>query len=161
MANRHTLLSELHRLLGSYTREDFLDASRYKGVGIGMRDILLVLANEAHSEASQGSESEHERAMRVSHTPRDPVSADSAEAIAVLILGSEYGVSTARLTQLASILKLPLERRTKDSRVRFANRIARALQALPNSAREAAIERIRRARPNQTRGWLNVIKSSR
>jgi hypothetical protein len=47
----HTLLSELHRLLGTYTVDDFNRAAHYPGLSRNLRRAFEALSDEAGPDA--------------------------------------------------------------------------------------------------------------
>lgn len=158
MANRHTLLSDIHKLLGSYSPADFIEASRHSSVGESMREILRVLARESVSESRSKTSAVENRAALQAERPPDSY---SIEDLVVSILVSEFGTSTQQLYKLAQMFELPIAKRPKESKERIARHIASKISLMPASERKKAVKVIRNARHSQTQGWLGVIKNSR
>jgi dsDNA-specific endonuclease/ATPase MutS2 len=52
----HAVLSDIHRLLGDYLADDFLQASSYNAITPNVREALRALAQEAKRDSSSTSQ---------------------------------------------------------------------------------------------------------
>jgi len=163
MSNLHAILSDLHRLLSTYRSEDFLEASKYPGLGRPLKDTLLSLASEAREEAKQSANQKKRTVVdQKSGDLGNTTALDSDKAsLAELILRSHYGAAVSSMVSFANSYGLKLQTRPKESRERVAKRLATLMTNLPDGKKgQAAAELIAKA-SSQTQGWINVIKSSK
>jgi hypothetical protein len=159
----HGILSELHRLLGIYQREDFLAASTYPGLGRPLREALICLASESQDDSTRPSPPRRTQVSK--REPGPSASVDIArltkDALVDLILRSEHGDSFASLVRFAGHYGLDLQGRPKDGRERVAKRLASIIMSLPDSERIQASSALLGKVSNQTQGWIDVIKRNR
>ncbi len=158
-SSTHAILSELHRLLSSYDRDDFLRASDYTGLGSPLRQALLALASEpsTHVEQTRTKASKHAPISTELKLP----SQKERQTLADSILKSEFGASIASLRKFATEHGLKLEPRIKESKERVARRLAGALEILPEARRNQILSELFGTVSKQTQGWINVIKGTK
>ena len=161
----HTILSEVHRLLGQYSAGDFVAASRYPGLSGGIRSILLCLAGETEPQQPQSShdarnrsELQRNRNSKTRKSSRQPVSGDG---ILETILKSPRLTSPRGILDFASAHGLNIRSKPKDGRDRLARRLAAAIESAPDSVRSTLLAALDWKAGSQTQGWLDVIKGSR
>jgi len=162
MSKVHAILSDLHRLLSAYERENFIQASRYPGHSRSLRDALTALASEAPTGANSASPSQR---RGPSESPGIPnlgfqVLANKSDLVES-ILKSSYGESVSTLLGFASNRGLKLDIRPKESKERIARRISQSLMALPESKRNQILADLLGEVSSQTQGWINVIKGNK
>jgi hypothetical protein len=163
MSKLHAILSDLHRLLSTYEREDFLDASGYPGLGQPLKEALFHLASEARGDSKRSFPVRRDRASRreLGNAKADAPSQSSKAPLADLILSSEYGGGIASLISFAAGHGLKLEARPKESRERLAKRLAALVAMLPDSKRNLVSADLLGRVSSQTQGWINVIKGTK
>lgn len=155
--NTHAILADLHKLLSSYSTGDFLDASNYGGLPRAMREALRALAHEAESTTTNGSQRKNRTPVAPSSARRQKVQ-PAPNFIVELIRRSPYFSSAATMVAYAKSVGLKLNLRPKESRERLAKRLAALISELPKAERDRAITELS-GKPNQTQGWIDVIKS--
>lgn len=168
MKNVHAILSDLHRLLSAYEREDFVRASKYPGLGPSLRSALRALASEVPAEAKSPKTSRiSPEQVRKTATEQSEASnlnsnvSGDRPALVDAILNSSYGSSVNSLRSFASNRGLKLDARPKESKERLAKRLGVALAALPESKRNQLVADLLGGVSNQTQGWIDVIKGSK
>ena len=162
MSKVHAILSDLHRLLSAYEREDFVRASRYPGLSRPLKDAITALASEAPTGAHVPSLSRRKGTNESSGIPN--LGSEISGNISVLaesILKSSYGESVGSLLGFASNRGLKLDVRPKESKERIARRISHTLMALPESKRNQILADLLGGVSSQTQGWINVIKGNK
>lgn len=163
MSNPHAILSDIHRLLSSYDREEFLRASKYPGLGTAIKGALLALASEAPTGglASRDAVDKKPSEKRLTQSDQKPASQDERLPLAASILKSESGETIGSLRAFATNQGLKLQYRPKESKDRLARRIAGALIDLPETKRNQALASLLGKVSTQTQGWIDVIKGSK
>ena len=161
----HTILSEVHRLLGQYSAGDFVAASRYPGLSGGIRSILLCLAGETepqqpHSSHDVRSKAEVQRSPD-SKTRQSSKQHVSGDGILEVISKSPRLTSPRGILDFASGHGLNIRSKPKDGRDRLARRLAAAIESAPESVRATLLAALDWKPGSQTQGWIDVIKSSR
>lgn len=163
MSNPHAILSDIHRLLSSYDREEFLRASRYPGLGKPIKNALLALASEspAGTLSSRNTVETKLSEKRLSQSDPKLASHDERLALTASILKSEAGESINSLRAFATKQGIKLQFRPKESKDRLARRVAGALIDLPETKRNQALAGLLGKVSTQTQGWIDVIKGSK
>jgi len=161
MSKVHAILSDLHRLLSAYEREDFVRASRYPGLSRPLKDALTALASEAPGAPASsptprrgGGESRETSKMNSNISENISALGDS-------ILKSSYGASVGSLRSFISSRGLKLDIRPKESKERIARRLSHLLTTLPESRRNQIFADLLGEVSSQTQGWINVIKGNK
>lgn len=161
MSNVHAILSDLHRLLSAYEREDFVRASRYPGLSRSLKDALTALASEA-SGALAASPTQRRGARESPETSNlNSNISENKSALTNSILKSSYGASVGSLRSFISNRGLKLDIRPKESKERIARRLSHLLTTLPESKRNQIFADLLGEVSSQTQGWINVIKGNK
>jgi hypothetical protein len=156
----HSILSEVHRLLGSYTASELDQASNYEGIGPHIRIALHALSCEASSDSPK-HQREPQRVTPNHGTLRHARGKDSLSDIITTIRRSARFSSTQSIIQFANDAGLNLEPRPKESRERVARRVAAAILSLREPKRSQVVARISGEGDSQTQGWIDAIKATR
>jgi hypothetical protein len=163
MSKTHAILSDIHRLLSTYDRDDFRRASKYPGLLDHIKEALTALAAETpqKSRSARRLESSLNASMPAASTK--PASASEKERLALAnsILRSDMGASISSLRGFATSKGFKLEFRPKESKDRLARRMAGALMTMPEARRSQVLAELLGKVSAQTQGWINVIKGSR
>jgi hypothetical protein len=156
----HSILSDVYRLLGSYTASELDQASNYEGIGSNIRRALHALSCEVSADSpKQRRELERPTPNRVpSRTAREK---DTLSEVATAIRQAKRFSSTHSIIQFANDAGLSLEVRPKESRERVARRVAAAILSLREPKRSQVIARISGEGDSQTQGWIDAIKTTR
>lgn len=154
----HAILSDVYRLLSSYTASELDQASNYQGIGSNIRRALHALSCEASAEHPK-QQRELERPLASRGTSR--TAKDSLSELATAIRQAKRFSTTHSIIQFANEAGLSLEARPKESRERLARRVAEAILSLREPKRSQVIGRISGEGDSQTQGWIDAIKTSR
>jgi hypothetical protein len=164
-SNVHAILSDLHRLLSQYTRDDFTAASRYSGVSKTVRAVLLSLAREAAPPAGQDSTQARRREILQrgnSFERRSPSrQAATTNEIADSILRSPRFHTSRAIVEYALAHGLTIQANPKDGRERLARRLAAAAESASDKQKSDLLAQLDLGGESQTQGWIGVIKSPR
>lgn len=156
----HSILSDVYRLLGSYTAAELDQASNYQGIAPNIRNALHALSREASAERpKQQRDLEGPPPNRGSSRP--VAEKNSLSEIATAIREAKQFSSTRSIIQFANEAGLTVEARPKESRERLARRVAEAILSLREPKRSQVIARISREGDSQTQGWIDAIKTTR
>jgi hypothetical protein len=161
MSKVHAILSDLHRLLSAYERDDLVRASRYPGLSRPLKDALTALASEAPAApASPPIQRRKSGESRETSTLNSDIWKKQL-ALADSILKSSYGTSVGSLRSFISNRGLKLDIRPKESKERIARRLSHLLTTLPESKRNQIFADLLGEVSSQTQGWINVIKGNK
>ena len=156
-SNTHAILADLHKLLSSYSTDDFLNASNYGNLPPAMRDALRALSQEAEPTAMNGSN-------RKANATTGSLSKDRREPQQVpmylldMIQRSPHFKNPATIITYAKSIGVKLNPKPKEGRERLARRLAVSISKLPKAEKEKVISSLS-GENNQTQGWIDVIKS--
>lgn len=163
--NTHAILSDVYRILSTYSASDLNSASGYDCVAPSVAEALRALAREA--ERASGGPSRQETGHRSrARGPHDGGrSTEIPELlhkshIADLIRRSVRFDSTGSILAYARDIGLRIEMRPKDSKERVARRLAEAIDKAPEPRRGQILGGLLRGADSQTQGWIDVIKST-
>lgn len=156
-SNTHAILADLHKLLSSYSTDDFLDASNYGSLPPAMREALRALSHEAEPTAANGSKRKT-HASTASSSKNSQKPQQVPRYLVELIQHSPHFNSAATMITYAKSIGLKLNLRPKESRERLARRLAALISKLPKAEKEKIISNLS-GENNQTQGWIDVIKS--
>jgi hypothetical protein len=157
MANQkaHALLSDLYRILAIYDESDFSGAleiapnlPQHFGGLLGKSSLS---GTELPRALSVPLRNGHEIHIG-SSAPQD------VDAITTAIKRSEFFVSVGRMEAFGQRNGTRVTPQNKESRSRFARRLAQAIAKLPRSLRSAAIRELLNNSPSQTAGWVEVLR---
>jgi len=154
----HAILSDLHRLLASYKKNDFIEASRYVGVSRAMKVTLRSLASEA--ESAPGGLDRPSNRRSNSGSSRNRLAGPSSERnqLLSLIRRSPLFESTHAMVKYAESIGLRLVPGPKESRERLAIKLVNLIQKLPEHEKSEVFNDLLKGRNSQTQGWIDVIK---
>jgi hypothetical protein len=164
-SNVHSILSELHRMLGNYIAEDFIHASQYGAITPHVREALRALAREAGRDSSRAvtkpMEKGHSRPSSASVPGSNNQSSNPLLAIVNMIRRSRRFGGTQSMLQFAKEMGLNVPARPKEGRERLAKRLAEAILLAPEPRRSDIVAQLAGNGDSQTQGWIDVIKNPR
>jgi hypothetical protein len=161
--NTHAILSELHKLLSTYTAKDFRDARDYSGLSRSMRAALDALCREAIPKNESAGPRQHRIDSQPSNLRRSVGGAsglDIKSDILSVIRHSPYYDSVHGLLNFARVAGVRLESHPKESRDRVARRLAASILLLPAAKKDEVISILRSRMKSQTEGWIDVIRKT-
>lgn len=163
--NTHAILSELHKLLSTYNLNDFREAKNYSGISRNMREALDALCREAdprrrieHSKEQQIPELRAK--SRSISAEGSTTKLDAKDDILSAIRHSAYFENMRSLVSFCRNAGVRLQSRPKESKDKFAKRIANAIQLLPEGRREEVTSKLKSSIKSQTEGWIDVIRNT-
>ena len=149
----HLLLSDLHRIFGSYDVEDFIRAAT---ISPNMAKVLAAIHDHKDGTAEKAEmPSPVQTSAREGRTDSDP--GNDLESILADLRRSIYFTSVRDLEGFGSKNGIKIKAHRKEARERFARRIAHALMNLPRSAKNGAFRDIIEHSPTQTAGWVKFF----
>ena len=158
----HAILSELHKLVSSYRSADFVEASRYPGTPGFMKAALRAFAHEADSTSSKSSPEKTGFAPSTGRPNHSKVAdaEDVRHQFLDALRRSPYFESTRSILAFANSIGQRIDAKPKEGRERLCQRLARAIEKLPQSKRDEIISGLFKGGSSQTQGWIDVIKST-
>ncbi len=164
-SNVHATLSDVHRLLGTHTSEDFARASEYHGLTLHLREALQALSHEANK--TSGFRKSREPLTNLRTLARDAEREDTISgltqkpSLVSMLKQQPRFASTQSILQFAKELNLGIEPRVKESRERLAGRVAEAILQQSVQRQSQIVGRLMGGVESQTQGWIEAIKGSR
>lgn len=156
----HEILGELYRLVGAYSDDELIQASRYAGLSRYLRNALRLLASEQGGQLPRRVVGSSRSEALVRRQPERASTADSGSLLD-LIRQSKHYESPRSLVGFAREFGIKLQAQPKESRERLARRLARSINAMPVADRVRIVRELQKSFSSaQTEGWLNVIKAS-
>jgi hypothetical protein len=161
--NIHAILSELHKLLSTYSAKDFRDARNYSGLSRPMRAALDALCRESLPK-NKLEDQRHDRldsnSVAVRRVTAGPLAFETKEDLFAAIQHSAFYGRINLLANYAREVGVKVQPRPKESKDKFARRLAAALLLLPEVRRAKAIADLKSVMKSQTEGWIDVIRSN-
>lgn len=161
--NTHAILSELHRLLSTYSLRDFEETKKYPGLSRPMRDILEALCREAAPKGrinEQPRETPSSSVGSIRPSVIGALTSSDPEQLLTAIRRSAYYDNIRALAMFARMAGLKVQPRAKESKDKLARRLARAIVTLPSSVRDQVISKLAAGTKSQTEGWIEVIRNT-
>ena len=162
-AKTHAILSELHRMLSTYTPADLMEASSSQAVTRGMRNALRALANDGDSVRSSAPHSRtgSVRSSRTSSVSTPQTSEQNGSlGVLGLVQRSPSLDSPKKMADFGRAFGLRIPYTPKDSRDRVGRRLASAIEKLPETRKNEVLKGLRHSISDQTAGWIDVIRKS-
>jgi len=151
----HGILGDIHRMLATYGKSDFLHASHYPGMPRSIRIALRALSHEADSSLTETGQRKSSSARKQRGLPRT-----ERQRILELLRRSVHFETTRALTIFARDVGIKINVNPKDGREKLASRIAGSIEKLPDNTRNRILDGLASPRDTQTQGWIDVIKST-
>lgn len=161
--NTHAILSELHKLLSTYSAKDFQDAKNYSGLSRPMRAALDALCREAVPKNRSDEPQPQHFNYRPSVLRRSSAVAsglDNKDEILSTVRHSAHYDSIRSLLEFGRRVGIKVPSRPKDSKDRIARRLAAAISLLPEPKRAEALSELKSNTKSQTEGWIDVIRKT-
>lgn len=162
----HAILSELHKLLSTYSVQDFREARNYSGLSRAMKAALDALCREAAPRGGPNDRSTEK--FRSGHTVLKSTPGGrfglehftNRDDLLMAIRQSVYFENLRLLSDLVRNFGLRIQSRPKESKDKFARRLAGAILDLPESKKTQVISQLKSGAKSQTEGWIDVIRNS-
>jgi len=159
----HSLLADLHRLLGTYTAKEFREAAaRSHDYGSILLDMANAMSRTSDSAINQNAPSKvDQETLSAPATSGISSTLKTVEEFENLLRRSGRAESTADLQAISNAFQLGVSMSSKDGKARNLTRLAKAISHSPSRARNTVIKELSRGSTSETQGWLDVIRGGR
>lgn len=154
----HAILSDIHRLLGTYSADEFTEAAK---ANQGYSDLLLKLAERASSPLSPIEVATAKAFAPLRKSLSSSSGPDSPDEIEEILRRSGKVETTAQMDSIRKAFDLRVILSPRDSRSRNIRKLAKAIAYSPQKLRQQILNVIGDPEKSETAGWLDVIRGRR
>lgn len=154
----HSLLSDIHALLGSYDAQDFISAARFSPE---LQDALELLAKKTGNFEKPRASTPRPSPVTVkakARSGRRESKYSTPDEIGALLERADHLESPQSIISLAKRLGVNVAMNPKDGRARLLRRLANAIVTLGKDRRSEVVAELMKNMSSQTLGWIGVLK---
>lgn len=154
----HSLLSDVHSLLGNYEAADFLDAAQFSPALAGALEILAAKAGSHVPVPASATDSLPARKRSKSHANDRNAPRSTAEEIYELLKRTEHAKSAHSIIALGKRMGINISMNPKDGKSRLLKRLSNGIATLSKDRRSQLLSEVLKTPSSQTQGWISVLK---
>jgi len=169
--SQYEIVKDLHFLLETKNPQDFLAASKRRGISTYLKSALEYLALECLSKLNKRNLFEDElnsphRFSKSATKRKDPTrrlyevsGKNEISQIYEIVINSRRFSRKEAINNFARKFNLVVPINKKDSRSRAANKLAKAIFHSPNNKQKQILNVLLEDVDKQTKGWLDIIRT--
>jgi hypothetical protein len=166
------LFSQIEKLVRNTSPEDFLRASKIKGISDHMKTVMECLALECLENTCMNINTFKSSKLTPKNTSTDDLNKNemnlrsnrstiktTEDQIYELLINSKRFTKKHDMMNFMKLLGLRIDFNNKDSKIRTAKKIAKVFVSSPEQIKKDFLSMLNEKLDDQTKGWFDIIRS--